>query len=263
MSWAILPSLPPRPSALVAARPSSPASRRLVLLPTHPVYLKRPRDESHAVRASKSPIPLQTRRAARSPSLLLHNTKHLLTSDPTAVGGAEQCQPHWEPPRSPTDPPHAATRGSPCLPGTSRPGGHPLPGRSHTPKLRTDQLAALLTTPGSGRGQAATRKSCGSSHSASSLGGRTWDAAPHLHPPQPHSTVTEPRGSGRERRAAVSPTAPQPRHSPPRHPAHAHGRSPPAPPPAAGPRSAPSHPGSLCLTFSGSEGFLTICIVKP
>lgn len=89
-------------------------------------------------------------------------------------------------------------------------GGHPLPGRSHTPKLRTDQLAALLTTPGSGRGQAATRKSCGSSHSASSLGGRTWDAAPHLHPPQPHSTVTEPRGSGRERRAAISPTAPQP-----------------------------------------------------
>uniref|UniRef100_A0A8C5JM97 Uncharacterized protein n=1 Tax=Junco hyemalis TaxID=40217 RepID=A0A8C5JM97_JUNHY len=51
---------------------------------------------------------------------------------------------------------------------------------------------------------------------------------------------------------------PVPRHSPPRSPAPASGRSPTAPWAAPGPCSPPSHPGALCLTFSGSEGFLTI-----
>lgn len=69
----------------------------------------------------------------------------------------------------------------------------------------------------------------------------------------------------RELPSLISPqiTLLPPNHSPPRSPAPVSGRSPTAPLPAPGPCSPPSHPGALRLTFSGSEGFLTICIVKP
>lgn len=87
----------------------------LFLLPTHPVYLKRPRDKSHAGRVSERPILLRAPGCEPAEPCclppganavlrheLLPNYKHLLTSTPipqrprSSWRGAERCQPHRE-----------------------------------------------------------------------------------------------------------------------------------------------------------------------
>lgn len=87
----------------------------LFLLPTHPVYLKRPRDKSHAGRVSERLILLRAPGCEPAEPCclppganavlrheLLPNYKHLLTSTPipqrprSSWRGAERCQPRRE-----------------------------------------------------------------------------------------------------------------------------------------------------------------------
>lgn len=155
-----------------------------------------------------------------------------------------------------------------CVPAAGLAGGKPWRGRGAAPPTLFTSSAEALPA------------------SASRTGGQeeVGEAAPHLCLPQllrrrlppwhrDGETIQEPipgrRNSPRLRNTLLTHSLPAPdphlppNHSPPRSPAPASGRSPTAPSPAPGPCSAPSHPGALCLTFSGSEGFLTICIVKP